>query len=938
MQVAKNEFLGGLERNLQYKILQIHYALMLERKYTKDEILERYLNTVFFGNNAYGIQAAAETYFGKTVDQLTSIQAAFLAGLVRSPSGVRPDRQPRAQPGPVRPGDRPPRGGGHHHQGRGRRPARPRHRVRDPGPGAVDRRGRHAAAAHLLHRGAHATTCSTGRSTRRCGGARRHAGGAVRRRCTAAASTSRPRSTPTCRRSRRTPATCCPTRHRASTPRSCRSTPRRVRSGRWSAARGSCPAIREVNLALAPRQTGFEHEAVHPRRRAAGRGPGRRHHRRRSGRACCPTRVTRTTRSRSPTPSAGTPDTVRNMTVYSINCAYARLSQVVGLYRVVNMMYRMAQSPYLYLGQPSRSARRSSPTPASPPGANEMSALDMAVGRPDDRQPRAAHDAVLRRDDHRPRRQACSTPTTTRAPRCSTPASPLTAVDILKGVLTEGTGRRHPLDGIPSAGKTGHPGGQHQRLVRRLHPPPHDGRVDRRPERPHSRWRTSPSSTTRTVSMCRAASTRPRSGRRTWSRPTSSCRSRTGRAATRSPGAGAPVPAGQRVPVPDHRLHGGGQPVTPAPPAPDGFASPQQAPPTTVPAAATGATGADGAGAPGVRPSRRRHHHPAEQPRRQRAGAERAVEPGPGGPRVLSDDLLELQRLDTRSTSSPTDWRRCRSGPPSRRRGRRWSATAGGLAALDVRQQELAAAVERRRARRRRTRQAHASACEAQLKTVIAPREAEALMHELDTLAAQRDTLDDTELALLEEQSQLLDDIERRASPTPALERSARRGRGGARRRRRRGEPGGGEHAGAARRAGGRHRARRARRLRAPARATSTASPSPSSRAAVAAAATSTCRPASTSSSSPPRRRRRSATARSAGGCSSRDRRLSRSSGVLLVHRARPCSRCGSCSATRASTTGCSIVGSVLPDARRAVRGGRRHALGASSACSCWSS
>ena len=60
---------------------------MLDRAKTKDEILERYLNTVFFGNNAYGIQAASETYFGKTVDQLTFIEAAFLAGLVRSPSG-----------------------------------------------------------------------------------------------------------------------------------------------------------------------------------------------------------------------------------------------------------------------------------------------------------------------------------------------------------------------------------------------------------------------------------------------------------------------------------------------------------------------------------------------------------------------------------------------------------------------------------------------------------------------------------------------------------------------------------------------------------------------------------------------------------------------------------------------------------------------------------
>ena len=109
MQVVKNDFLAGLERDGRYKLLQVHYALLLEREHTKAEILERYLNTVFFGNNAYGIQAAAETYFGKTADQLTFIEAAFLAGLVRAPTAYDPVRQPGAQPGPVHPGARPPR-------------------------------------------------------------------------------------------------------------------------------------------------------------------------------------------------------------------------------------------------------------------------------------------------------------------------------------------------------------------------------------------------------------------------------------------------------------------------------------------------------------------------------------------------------------------------------------------------------------------------------------------------------------------------------------------------------------------------------------------------------------------------------------------------------------------------------------------------------------
>jgi len=91
-QVVKNEFLAGLPRDGRYKGLQAHYATMLEKQLTKGQILERYLNTVFFGNNAYGLQAAAEVYFGENVGQLTMVQGAFLAGLVRSPSGFDPIR------------------------------------------------------------------------------------------------------------------------------------------------------------------------------------------------------------------------------------------------------------------------------------------------------------------------------------------------------------------------------------------------------------------------------------------------------------------------------------------------------------------------------------------------------------------------------------------------------------------------------------------------------------------------------------------------------------------------------------------------------------------------------------------------------------------------------------------------------------------------------
>lgn len=93
-QVVKNEYLAGLPRDGRYKALQAHYATMLEKKKSKQEILERYLNTVFFGNNAYGLAAAAEVYFGKKVEQLSMVEGGFLAGLVRSPSGYDPIRNP----------------------------------------------------------------------------------------------------------------------------------------------------------------------------------------------------------------------------------------------------------------------------------------------------------------------------------------------------------------------------------------------------------------------------------------------------------------------------------------------------------------------------------------------------------------------------------------------------------------------------------------------------------------------------------------------------------------------------------------------------------------------------------------------------------------------------------------------------------------------------
>lgn len=94
MQVVKNEFLAGFERNARYKILQARYATMLEKQVPKRTILERYLNTIYLGNNTYGLQAAAERYFGKSVDQLTLLNGAFLAGLIQAPSTYDPISRP----------------------------------------------------------------------------------------------------------------------------------------------------------------------------------------------------------------------------------------------------------------------------------------------------------------------------------------------------------------------------------------------------------------------------------------------------------------------------------------------------------------------------------------------------------------------------------------------------------------------------------------------------------------------------------------------------------------------------------------------------------------------------------------------------------------------------------------------------------------------------
>ncbi len=370
MQVVKNDFLAGLERDGRYKLLQIHYARMLEREMPKEQILERYLNTVFFGNNAYGIQAAAETYFGKTAAELTFIESAFLAGLVRSPRGsTRSTRRSAAAPA-----------GSRCSTGSCRRGTSPRSRRTDAGRTTFvlpergrrrSRRGRTCAATSPRHC---ATICST------------------RRRCSA---------TPTRSGTTSSSAVAC-----ASTRRSTPNLQAQAEVARNELPR-NVPGIR-----CGHRVARLEHrrDPGHGRRARASR-PTNARPTWRSGRAR-PARASSSSSSPRrcrPAPKPGDvidgtapcvlPNpgneaepfiitdavsrgvvTLAEQTWASINCAFGRLSQIVGLHRVVDTTYRMAESEFLYQGQPATERDPIEPFASFATGANEMSPLDMASG------------------------------------------------------------------------------------------------------------------------------------------------------------------------------------------------------------------------------------------------------------------------------------------------------------------------------------------------------------------------------------------------------------------------------------------------------------------------------------------------------------------------------------------------------------------------------
>ncbi len=94
-QLAKNLFLTP-DRTLERKVQEVLLALWLEHKHSKDQILQMYLNRVYFGSGAYGVEAASRRYFGKSARDVTLSEAALLAGLLKAPSRLSPARDPKA--------------------------------------------------------------------------------------------------------------------------------------------------------------------------------------------------------------------------------------------------------------------------------------------------------------------------------------------------------------------------------------------------------------------------------------------------------------------------------------------------------------------------------------------------------------------------------------------------------------------------------------------------------------------------------------------------------------------------------------------------------------------------------------------------------------------------------------------------------------------------
>jgi penicillin-binding protein 1A len=95
MQAARNMFLT-FDKKIKRKLQEIFLTYRMEHEFTKEQILQTYLNVIFLGQRSYGVAAAAETYFGKPLDQLSVAEAATLAGIPQAPSKYNPVTNPKA--------------------------------------------------------------------------------------------------------------------------------------------------------------------------------------------------------------------------------------------------------------------------------------------------------------------------------------------------------------------------------------------------------------------------------------------------------------------------------------------------------------------------------------------------------------------------------------------------------------------------------------------------------------------------------------------------------------------------------------------------------------------------------------------------------------------------------------------------------------------------
>ncbi|MGB3736813.1 MAG: transglycosylase domain-containing protein [Ilumatobacter sp.] len=443
MQVVKNDFLAGLERDGRYKLLQIQYAKRLEKEMPKEQIMERYLNTVFFGNNAYGIQAAAETYFGKTAADLTFVESAFLAGLVRSPSGFDPINEPeRSRARWIQVLDR-----------------LVAEEIIDEeqadyldGPGfTLPERVRvipgreysrsyftEALRDYLLNISDILGDTPEQRYNQLFrGGLRIH-------------TTLKPGMQQAAEQAQALLPATAEGFEAAIVSLDSKSGAVRVMVG----GRGFTEQ-NQVNMALRPRQTGSSIKyfilaaAIQAGAQAGDQIDGTRGCRLPSGNPSEPEfEITGGI--------AGRVGDLRYITASSVNCGFARLSQIVGLNRVVDTTYRMASSPYLYTGQPADEREPIQPFASYATGANEMTVLDMAAGIQTLANEGIHHEPYYVEfiDDAEDNRLFTHfDPGTQELDRDVA----LETVDIMKGVINGGTARREaPLDdNRPAFGKTG---------------------------------------------------------------------------------------------------------------------------------------------------------------------------------------------------------------------------------------------------------------------------------------------------------------------------------------------------------------------------------------------------------------------------------------------------------------------------------------------------